>query len=197
MRFHAQFAHAAASPTMFRLLNRSTPFVVGQRTVPGFSEGQLQMLMGALDGTPNGGTPLCQHIREITEEIRVAAPQLRSNNQRAIVVICTDGEASDGDMTSAIAPLKDLPVHLVIRMCTDDERISSYWNQIDQNLELGMDILDDFRGEAQETHEHSSWLVYGEQLHRLREWGVIVKEFDLLDESKLSSEQMRAICSYM
>jgi hypothetical protein len=35
----------------------------------------------------------------------------------------------------------------------------------------------------------------GEPVHKFREFGAAVKEMDLLDESKLSSEQMRVICS--
>jgi len=37
------------------------------------------------------------------------------------------------------------------------------------------------------------WLRYGTPLQRLREFGISTKEFDLLDETKLTSEQMR-IC---
>ncbi len=140
---------------------------------------------------------MCENLRAVTNEIRNAAPQLKANGQRAVVIIATDGESSDGNMADAMRPLKDLPVHVVIRLCTDDDRICNYWNNIDKELELGMDILDDFEGEAKEISEHNSWLVYGEPLHRLREWGITQKEFDLLDEAKLSSEQMRGIVSYM
>ena len=63
-------------------------------------------------------------------------PYLRSVGQKVVVVIATDGESSDGDIAAAMAPLKDLPVHVVIRLCTDDERICSYWNSIDQQLGL-------------------------------------------------------------
>ena len=47
---------------------------------------------------------------------------------------------------------------------------------------------------------HSSmnpWLTYGESLHRLREFGVTAKEMDLIDEAKLSGEQMRKLCAAM
>jgi hypothetical protein len=155
------------------------------------------MLSTLLDGSPNGGTPLCYHIREVINEIAIAAPQLRSNNQRAVVVIATDGESSDGSMAEAMAPLKHLPVQVVVRLCTDDDKICDYWNNIDKELELGMDILDDLKGEAEEIAENNNWLVYGEPLHRLREWGIIIKEFDLLDEAKLSSEQMQALCAHL
>lgn len=197
VRFHAGFAHAAGAPTEFRLLNAADPMIIGLRDFSGQSEQNLSKLLKALDRGPNGGTPLCHHIRSVTAEIISAAPQLRANNQTAVVVIITDGEASDGNMVDAMRPLKDLPVHIVVRVCTDDDKIVEYWNNIDSELELAMDILDDFEGEAREIHEHNPWLVYGEPLHRLREWGITLKEFDLLDEAKLSSEQMRAIIAYL
>ena len=37
----------------------------------------------------------------------------------------------------------------------------------------------------------------GEPLHRLREFGIDIKEFDLLDETKLSLEQIRVVCATM
>ena len=123
--------------------------------------------------------------------------QLRANGHRACVVIFTDGESSDGDVAQAMRPLKDLPVYVVLRLCTDDDRIVKYWNNIDQELELDMDVLDDFCGEGHEVHEHNAWLTYGEPLHRLREFGMHLKEIDLLDEKKLSLEQVRLFCSLM
>lgn len=197
VRFHAGMAHAAGCPCEFRFLNATGPLVIGNRDFTAQSEENLALLHRVLDGGPNGGTPLCQHIREVISAITVAAPQLRQNGHKAIVVIITDGEASDGSMLDAMRPLKDLPAHVVVRVCTDEENVVEYWNNIDSELELGMDILDDFEGEAKEIHQHNPWLVYGEPLHRLREWGITLKEFDLLDEAKLSSEQMRAIIAYM
>ena len=79
-------------------------------------------------------------------------------------------------------------------MCTDEKNVREYWNSVDNDLELDMDVLDDIQAEAEEIFEFNPWLTYGEPIHKLREWGVSLKEIDLLDESLLSVDQMKAVC---
>lgn len=71
----------------------------------------------------------------------------------------------------------------------------SYWNNVDAEIELEIDVLDDLRGEAQEVFKVNPWLTYNDILHRMREFGVSMKEFDVLDEGKLSLEQFRKVCT--
>jgi hypothetical protein len=156
----------------------------------------LRALRKTLDSGPSGGTPLCLHIREITQQIQIAAARLRAANQVACITICTDGVCSDGDLIQAMKPLERLPCWIVIKLCTDDDQIVQYWNNVDGKLELDMDVLDDYESEGKEVMAENPWLVYGIQMHRLREWGFkLLKELDMMDERILSPNQMlNVIC---
>ena len=154
-------------------------------------------LLQHLEQSPNGGTPLCRHISEIVAQITALAPQLRANNQKAAVIIATDGEASDGDIASAMVPLRNLPVWVVIRLCTGEDSIVNYWNNVDGQLELNMEVLDDFESEAQNISKFNNWFTYSEPFHRMREFGVLLKDLDLIDEAPLSTDQMRSVVALL
>jgi hypothetical protein len=195
LNFHATVAKAANAPTQFRLLNGSTPIMIGDGSDPDGMNHRTFMTL--LNQSPSGGTPLCAHIRDVIAQISAMAPELRANNQKACVVIATDGESSDGDVASALKPLEGLPAWVVIRLCTDEDKIVDYWNNVDNDLELEMDVLDDLEGEAEEIQEVNPWLTYGEPLHRIREFGIPIKEIDLLDEKTLNLDQIRLFCSLL
>ena len=93
--------------------------------------------------------------------------------------------------------MHDLPVWVVIRLCTEETGIVNYWTNIDKQLELNMDVLDDPIGESKEIMKHNNWLTYGAPLHRFREFGAIAREFDMLDETTLSADQMLKFCAFM
>lgn len=193
LRFHAGLANAAKAVTEFRLLNGAPPIVVGRN-----DGGQgLSSALTAFSLDPSGGTPLCRHILEVTHQIRLMEHELRAAGQKAILVIATDGESSDGNIIEALKPLQQLPVWVVVRLCTDDSKIGKYWNEIDEEIELEMDVLDDLRGEAVEVRDLNPWLTYAEPIHQMREFGITLKEFDLLDERSLSHEQIRSICAML
>ena len=62
---------------------------------------------------------------------------------------------------------------------------------------MDLDIIDDFFGEGQGVYEHNPWINYGEPLQRLREFGVKVKELDMIDEKLLTVQQMQKFMSYL
>lgn len=121
MKFHVGLAQAGCIPTEFRMLNSSMPIRIGFS--PDEPLDKMQTLLALFDGSPGGGTPLCRHIREIASQIQTYAPVLMSRGQRACVIIATDGESSDGDIAEALRPLKDLPCWVVVRLCTNEDRI--------------------------------------------------------------------------
>jgi hypothetical protein len=157
LKFHAGLARAANAATEFRLLNGGPPIRLGVG-----DPNELQAyndLLAVFEKAPMGGTPLCRHIHEVTEQIRQLEPQLRATGKKACVIIATDGESSDGDIITAMQPLRALPVWVVVRLCTDEDRIVEYWNNIDSQLEVEMDVLDDLKGEAGEV-SRSCYLLY-------------------------------------
>ena len=192
VKFHAEFAYQAQSLCEFRLLNAGNPVRIGNVEDGGASRNYVMQLM---NGSPGGLTPLCKHIFQVANVIRSMEADLRAQNQMVSVTIFTDGEASDGDVATALKQLYHLPVRIVIRLCTDQENVVNYWNDVDANLELQLDILDDLFGENEEVRKCNKWLNYAEPLHRCREWGSHFKEFDLLDEGKLSLDQIRTVCA--
>ena len=192
VKFHAEFAYQAQAPSEFRLLNAGNPVQIGNVEDGGASRNYIMQLM---NGSPGGVTPLCKHILQVANLIRTMETDLRAQNQMVSLTIFTDGEASDGNVAHALKQLYNLPVRIIIRLCTDQESIVNYWNDVDANLELHLDILDDLFGENDEVRKHNKWLNYAEPLHRCREWGSHFKEFDLLDEAKLNMDQVRTVCA--
>ena len=163
-------------------------FKVGSNDASSVQE--LSQIEKLVNSSPTGRTPLCAQIRDVCAEIAADAPLLRANGQRVCLVIASDGQASDGDVMEALRPLHDVPVWIVIRLCTDDDDVVEYWNGVDEELELDMDVLDDLSGEAAQVIGRCPWLTYGPPLHRLREWGTSAKIFDLIDERALTKSEM-------
>ena len=115
-----------------------------------------------------GGTPLCSNITNYISKVTTMLPELRESDKKMVLVIITDGEATDGNLLSAMQPLKDLPVRVVLRLVTDSSIIVSYWNYIDDNLNIDFDTIDDFQSESKEIHIKNPWLSYTFDFHILR-----------------------------
>lgn len=191
--FHAGLAEAAKCMTEFRLLNNGIPITIGGSN----SNNGYERLLQLLNDSPNGDTPLCRHVNDVVSKITPLAPSLRATGKKVKVIIATDGEASDGNLADAMRPLKNLPVWIVVRLCTSVSSINNYWAEIDAELELNMDVIQNHRSEAKEIRGFNPWLNYTEPLHRLREGAVTFREADLLDETKLTTEQIHRFCIFM
>jgi len=170
--FHAGLAVNLGAPTMFYVLNPpggGVPQTMWCGT--GAPARETDTVRRLRETSPTGRTPLCAAIRTATRTIVERAPSLVAAGKRCVLVIASDGAASDGDVAVALRPLQDLPVWVVVRLCTDDDEVINYWQAIDEQLELNLDVLDDNAGEAAEVKKFAPWLNYALPLHRLREWG--------------------------
>jgi hypothetical protein len=192
VQFHMGLAKAANAPCDFRFLNGLSPKRIGCYEVDPDNTHE-RLINNRLNDSPNGGTPLCKILRDVIQDIQKHEQLLRNNGKQVCVIICTDGEASDGNLAMAMKPLAHLPVHVIVRLCTNEDSITEYWNNVDKDLEIQLDILDDPVGEAEEAKDANPWLNYGVPLHRIREFGTKIKELDTMDESLLSTSGMKKI----
>eukprot|EP00929_Paragymnodinium_shiwhaense_P119070 TRINITY_DN90958_c0_g1_i2.p1 TRINITY_DN90958_c0_g1~~TRINITY_DN90958_c0_g1_i2.p1 ORF type:complete len:387 (+),score=62.22 TRINITY_DN90958_c0_g1_i2:88-1248(+) len=153
---------------------------------------QIQTLQRALKGIqPHGPTPLAATLAELRSRL---ARQV-ADGRLVMVSIVTDGLPTifDGihcyeDKKQFVSELRalaagQLRVFIVIRLATDEDRVVDFYNQLDEELELPLDILDDIAGEAKEVYAAGNgWFAYSPLVHRIREAGSVDKLFDLLDE---------------
>jgi hypothetical protein len=88
-------------------------------------------------------------------------------------------------------PTQTLPVPIINRLCTGDDRVVECYNNLDATLELNLDILDDYMSEAKEVHIGTT-SGSTMDLHRIREHGGGNRRllFDLLDECKLTKREL-------
>lgn len=70
----------------------------------------------------------------------------------------------------------------------------NFYNSLDEQLELSLEVLDDFIGEAQEVYAANPWLNYALPLHRCREMGFHDRLFDILDERRFTKDELRDFC---
>lgn len=128
---------------------------------------------------PGGVTPLTEHIWEVQEQVVGMAHDLRQSGKQVAIILATDGLPTDqqgyggrnvtDEFVGALRSLEGLPVWLVIRLCTDEDDVCRFYNSLDAQLELSLEVLDDYIGEAKEVYSKNPWLCYGLPLHRCRE----------------------------
>ncbi|CAB9507730.1 expressed unknown protein [Seminavis robusta] len=207
--YHIQLAAAIESNTTFRLLNHPGAAVGPQQvkvaSIPGDTTllgHEVNIAMEWIRNTrPNGCTPLTQHILEFQREVAAQEQTLRANGQKVALVLATDGLPTDErgyggslhqeQFLASLRTLEGLPVWIIIRLCTDEDPVVSFYNELDSQLELSIEVLDDFLGEAQEVYKQNPWLTYGLPLQRMRELGFQERIFDLLDERPLTKTELR------
>jgi hypothetical protein len=210
--YHIELAGLIEAPTRFRLLNNPGANVGPQQF--SVAEDPDRIMDDAHEASsiirrarPGGCTPLTSHILEIHKEVFQMAPELRRLGKKVVMVIATDGLPTDErgyggpqhnqEFVEALRLLEGLPIWVVVRLCTDDDEVVQFYNDLDGQLELSLEVLDDFVGEAKEVTGENPWLNYALPLHRLREMGYHDRVFDMLDERPLTKTEIRDFCSLL
>jgi hypothetical protein len=207
--YHADLAFRFSMPSRYALLNNPK---VGPQYFSLAQTGNLQqeqqILKNVMSQTvPNGPTPLTTQLRILREYIVSIAPQLRAKQQTVPIIIATQGLPTNDAGESSYQVLDEFvqmlrsyepfPVCFVLRLCTDDEKAFDFYNSLDLQLDLQLDVLDDFYGEALEIYLRNPWLTYGLVLHRYREMGFRVPVLDTLDERALTLHELRDLCRFL
>lgn len=165
---------------------------------------QLSSLDRLLSNGPRGVTPIAERLEEIRLRLHAEAAELAQREQMVFLTLATDGlptsplsgQSTPADQEQMVNALRrlcaELPVQLVIRLCTDDAQTVEFYNKIDDEYELPLDILDDYVSEAQEILGNGNgWFTYTPILHRIREAGTLCKLLDAIDEAELRPIEVR------
>lgn len=154
-----------------------------------------------------GSTPLHKVTRHLRSELHAARSNQSQPQSQPQAPVCynivTDGEPNNRrafedelrimamgagrDQSSSSAS----SVFLTINLCTDEDSVVDYYNDLDKKLgsELsGLDVIDDFEAEAIEISNagNGDFLTYSYDLHVCRMAGCHSVVADLLDEERLS-----------
>jgi len=208
VEYHIQMSGLLKAPTIFRFLNHPDGAFPQEFSVADKGDSDTQIAddvseaLRIIRGTsPTGATPLTFHVREIHQMVQGIQPSLRAEGKRVAVILATDGLPSNNlgvsgeselkEFTDAMRLLEGLPIWIVVRLCTDNDEIVEFYNNLDNNLELSIEVLDNYTSEADEMHQANSWLNYCLALHRMRELGFQHRIFDLLDERSLTISELR------
>lgn len=186
IEFVAEFSNATKSRVKYFLLNdvrKTSEFETGVWTSDSEKEAEMERVNAIMRERPGAATPLIAKAREAIEFIQ----REKGNYERVYLMIASDGEPSDGnvrDLGRILRQVDKTKLHIVVRICTDNEDVNSFWNRLEMDSELRLDTVDDFKGESQEIYNMNDWINYGLELHRFREWGTDEHLFDLIDEDK-------------
>lgn len=207
VEYHAQLAALLDAPTRFLMLNNdpdnteSKPqeMSIGERGSEWIEDDMENFLHQFSKVRPGGVTPLTDRLQRIDQ-------YLKQNNQTEamiVLVLATDGKPTDEQgFTSPTVDraferaLKKLQSRawVVVRLCTDDSSVLNYYQKLDEEMELSLEVLDDYTDEAKEVYQHNPWLTYSLGLHRCREMGMschsTFRFLDWLDERALARNEI-------
>jgi len=172
-------------------------------------EGQLAALEQMLQATrPHGPTPLADRLREVHHRLQHYYGHWADEGSQFVVVVATDGlptcpssgvpsQEAQQEVTQVLRKLTaELPVFMVVRLTTDDDAVVRYYNRIDEEEELPLEVIDDIESEAREVAGNGNgWLTYSPLLHMIREGGTFLKLLDALDERALCAPEVQSLAA--
>jgi len=198
---HAEWNAKVGVPSEFVLLNsftsRDYTRVDAQR---GNVQTQIEQLQTTLERSgPWGTTPLTECLQHLRHRLRSSAPELQQKGAKVMLILVTDG-VPNGTRAAFAASIRELasqlPVHVVVRLCTNDDSVNDFYDKVDKEVELSLDILDDFQGEAKNIRQYNPWLTYPKILHTVREAGTCSKLLDSIDERPLTPMEV-GVCAQL
>lgn len=167
--FHAKMAARCWIPTKFWLVNPTTanntstgPSSSSQQKfslcwdTPGEIITEMNRLKSIMTtATPSiNKNPLAHQIRSVQRGVTKEGPRLLSEGKHVTFVLCTQGVPTDSrgrteyeEFTQVLGKLSKLPVRIVFRLCTDDEKVMDVYNTLDSKFDF-CDVLDDYWGEV-------------------------------------------------
>ena len=202
--YHAQLAALLEAPTRFVLLNDPSGLHASSPQEMSIAERGGEWIQEDLEALqanfsklePGGSTPLTLHLHRINQSIQHL-------QEKIVLVIATDGRPTDSFGYSSAAvdrafenALREIQskAWVVVRLCTNEESILKYYQDLDDQMELSLEVLDDYLDEAKEVHALNPWLTYSLPLHRCREMGMschsLHRWLDWLDERSMSRAEM-------
>jgi hypothetical protein len=212
VEYHAELAGLLQATSLFTLINHpGDPRVPQEFSIAEYGPDSIQHEVANAKQfmqhcQPQGPSPITSSLLEVRERIFESMESLRALGQKAVVILTTDGipDASAGDsarhsseaaaeFVDVLMSMRDLPVWIVIRLCTDDEAVRSFYNGLDYDYELPLEVLDDYVAESSEVALHNPWLNYAMPLHRAREMGCQHRILDLLDERELTKDEVKEL----
>jgi len=80
--------------------------------------------------------------------------EMMTKGLKAVFILATDGlpitqeglnsQAANDEFVRALQQLQTLPIWLVVRLLTDEEEVVEFYNGLDAQLEMNLEVLDDF-----------------------------------------------------
>eukprot|EP00928_Gymnodinium_smaydae_P064247 TRINITY_DN47641_c0_g1_i1.p1 TRINITY_DN47641_c0_g1~~TRINITY_DN47641_c0_g1_i1.p1 ORF type:complete len:365 (+),score=44.52 TRINITY_DN47641_c0_g1_i1:77-1171(+) len=194
--FALRQAKEQVSDVVFGVLNPSSFAYVQKPSVGTASFHMLEIAMQI--PSPHGSTPLDKFVHDATHEMQTDPDFMKKKHP--IFIIATDGEANDRNkFVEELRQLIRTSRHwrIVVRLTQGSESLIDFYNNLDKEIGAPMDVLDDYKAEAQEIHKLNDFFAYTPHMHFARSRGTDLVMFDEVDEKVLSAQQAVHLCEYL